>query len=494
MFSQDLTSPPATRVYYSVFVQSFYDSNGDGIGDIPGLTSKLDYLQQLGVQGLWLLPIHPSPTYHKYDVSDYYSIHPDYGTLNDYKKLVAEAHKRNMVILLDLVINHTSNRIKWFQEASKGPTNEYRDYYIWSEKKSDFAAEPFHWHAVRDSKGNQMPGPKYYGFFWWEMPDLNYDNKKVREEIFKISSFWLKDVGIDGFRMDAAKYIYPENQLNKNLQWWNEFRQEAQKIKKDVIIVGEVWGPAKEIAPYLKDGMTACFDFQLADSIRTSVKDEVDHQILKTWIQISNTYSKQKTMFEDATFLSNHDINRIMTDIGNKTAKGKVAASLLLTLPGNPFIYYGEEIGMLGEKPDEYIREPFLWNMEGADQGQTKWEIPYASNSQTVKPLFYQMEDPNSLYHFYQKLIRLRNDNLPLSKGGLEPYQQYNRKVVAFYRDYNNERFLVLINLSKDFQRIISPEGINDYKMVMSSHDVFKSGGSAIFLQPYSTFILKKTY
>jgi len=291
--------PPTlpTKVYYSVFVQSFYDSNADGIGDIRGLIYKLDYLKELGVQGLWLLPVHPSPTYHKYDVSDYYGIHPDYGTLDDYKDLVTEAHKRGITILLDLVINHTSNRIKWFQEASSNPSGKYRNWYLWSDKKADFSAEPFHWHAVRDSKGKQLAGPKYYGFFWWEMPDLNFDNPEVRSEMFNIANFWLKDIGIDGFRIDAAKYIYPENQQEKTIQWWKEFRQQAEKIKKDVVIVAEVWGPGKEIAPYLKDGMTACFNFQLADSIRLSLQEETDHYILQTWWQIRDLYKKQNNFY-----------------------------------------------------------------------------------------------------------------------------------------------------------------------------------------------------
>jgi glycosidase len=398
-----------------------------------------------------------------------------------------------MVVLLDLVINHTSNRIKWFREASKGPSNKYRDYYIWSDDTADFKAKPFHWHAVRDSRGQPLPGSKYYGFFWWEMPDLNFENLQVRREIFNIATFWMKNIGVDGFRLDAAKYIYPENQPEKNVQWWNEFRQEAQKIKKDVIIVGEVWGSAGEIAPFLKDGMTSCFNFQLSDSIRISLQEEKDHYVLQTWWQIRDIYTQQNQAFEDAIFLSNHDMNRIMTDIGNKTEKAKVAASLLLTLPGNPFIYYGEEIGMLGEKPDEFIREPFLWNMEGADKGQTHWEIPYSSSSQTVKPLKYQLEDPNSLYHFYRQLISLRNSSVPLNRGYFQPFIQYNRKVIAFYRGFDREKVLVMINLSKDMQRILSPEGIKDYQKLLGTHEVFKSGGETIFLQPYSVFVLQKT-
>jgi alpha-amylase len=484
---------PATRVYYSVFVQSFYDSNGDGIGDLRGLTSKLDYLKELGVQGLWLLPVHPSPSYHKYDVSDYYSIHPDYGTLNDYKILVKEAHKRNMVVLLDLVINHTSNRIKWFQEAAKGPSNKYRNYYIWSDNEADFKTEPYHWNAVRDANGKLLPGPKYYGFFWWEMPDLNFENPLVRQEVNRIAAFWMRDIGVDGFRLDAAKYLYPESQTEKNIQWWNEFHEQAMKIKKDVIIVGELWGGAKEIAPYLKNGMTACFNFQLADSIRISLQEEKDHYILQTWWQIRDIYLQQKQAFEDAIFLSNHDINRIMTDVGNNTGKAKIAAVLLLTLPGNPFIYYGEEIGMLGEKPDEYIREPFLWNIEGDDKGQTNWEKPYASSSQTVKPLKFQVEDPGSLYNCYKQLISVRNNSIALNHGSFQPFVQDNRKVIAYYRGFDNEKILILINLSKDMQRIESPPGILDYQVLFGTHPVFKAAAAAIVLQPYSAFILKNS-
>lgn len=494
LISQEMVPPtPPTRVFYSVFVQSFCDSNGDGIGDIPGLTSKLDYLKDLGIQGIWLLPVHPSPSYHKYDVADYYAIHPDYGTLDDYKTLLKEAHKRGMVVLLDLVINHTSNRVKWFQESAADPSGKYRKYYLWSDKKADFDADPFHWHAVRDAKEKPLPGPKYYGFFWWTMPDLNYDNQEVRQEILKISSFWLKDIGVDGFRIDAARYIYPEKHQDKTIEWWKEFRRHAQKIREDVMIVGEVWGPSKEIAPYLDKGMTSCFNFQLADSIRLSLKEEIDHYVLQTWWQIRDAYKKQDPNFEDAIFLTNHDMDRIMTDIGNNTEKGKAAAALLLTMPGNPYIYYGEEIGMLGQKPDEFIREPFLWNMEGEDKGQTTWERPFCSTSQTVKPLKYQIEDEGSLYNFYKKLINLRNSSEPLNHGGFQPFIQDNKKVIGYFRALGKETVLVLINLSKEIQRIKSLDSIGEYTQLLSTHNIFKSGGGAIFLQPYSVFILKKT-
>jgi len=490
--TQEVDKMPDTRVYYSVFVQSFYDSNGDGIGDLPGLTSRLDYLSDLGIKGLWLLPVHPSPSYHKYDVSDYYAIHPDYGTLGDYRSFVKEAHNRGMIVLLDLVINHTSNRIDWFRNASESPRSPYRDYYIWSDKQADFDAEPFHWHPVRDSNGKQTNGPRYYGFFWWEMPDLNFDNRKVREEILKIASFWLQDVGVDGFRMDAAQYIYPEDQKDKTLAWWTEFGKEVRKMKEDAIIIGEVWGSSSDIAPYLSDRMTACFNLQLADTIRISLQEEKDHGILQTWRKIHENYEENNPGYQDAILLSNHDMNRIMTELGRNNDKAKLAASLLLTLPGNPFIYYGEEIGMLGEKPDEYIREPFLWNIAGEDQGQTRWEIPYASTPEIVKPLAFQTDDPKSIYNHYKTLIRIRNNSPALSNGMLKPLVLDNKKVIGFIRVYQAEVIMVLLNLTGQMQQITAPHGISGYNLLFGSHPVFKSGGNIVYLQPWSTFILKQ--
>ncbi len=483
-----------TRVYYSVFVQSFCDSNGDGIGDLPGLTSKLDYLKELGIGGLWLLPVHPSPTYHKYDVTDYLSIHPDYGTLNDYKSLVDEAHKRGMVVLLDLVVNHTSNRHPWFEKAVKSPSSPYRNYYIWSENQNDFETNPWQWHKIRDSKGNVLGGPRYYGFFWWEMPDLNFNNPKVRQEIIRIAEFWLKNTGIDGFRLDAARHIYDSKHSGQNIQWWNEFGEAIRKIRKDAFIVGEVWDIHDTIAPYLKKGLSACFNFQLSDSIRKSLAEEKDHHILQTWWRINDAYRKENPRYQDAIFLTNHDMTRIMSEVKNNPGKAKVAASLLLTLPGNPFIYYGEEIGMLGDKPDEFIREPFLWNIEGEDKGQTYWEIPYASSSNTVKPLIYQKDDPHSLYSTYKGLIRCRNESPALQTGWLQPLKPDNQNVIAFIRSVDRESVMVLINLSGQIQKITLSQGIDSFKMVFGSHNTFKHGSGTIFLQPWSTFILKQNH
>ncbi len=486
-----IPDPRSTRVFYSVFVQSFCDSNGDGIGDIPGLISKLDYLQDLGVGGLWLLPVHPSQSYHKYDVSDYRGIHPDYGTLDDYRLLVREAHQRGMVILLDLVINHTSNRHPWFENAASGKRSPFRNYYVWTGDTSQINKDRHHWHQVRGTDGIKKGGDRYYGFFWWEMPDLNFDEPAVRREIISIGNFWLDEIGIDGFRLDAAKYIYPEDQLNKTLAWWNEFRKELSREGKDPWIVGEIWGGTSEVAPYLKNGIDAGFNFELSDTIIASLKSGTDHGILQTWSKSNRQYTLTQPSHDDAIFLTNHDMNRIMTQLDGNMEKAFSAASLLLTLPGNPFIYYGEEIGMLGEKPDEYIREPFLWNLEGSDPGQTTWQKPWKSSSKTVKPLFFQMDDPKSLFNHYRSLAGLRNENTALHKGWTNPILTGNNNVVSFIREAPHERVLVLINLSDQIEKTMVPANFRTEKMLYSTHPVFKRSANEAYLQPYSTFIIK---
>jgi len=252
-------------VTYEIFIQSFYDSDGDSIGDFTGMTQKLNYLQNLGVKGVWLMPMMPSPSYHKYDVTDYRSTHPDYGTLEQFKDFINEAHQRDIKVVIDFVVNHTGADHPWFLESKKGPESEFRDYYVWR-KREDILEEIekketsldsdniTQWHAA---EGNEE---LYYGFFWGGMPDLNYDNPAVRKEIFDAGKFWLSEVGVDGFRLDAAKHIFPDDRPEDNHNFWIEFRSEMEKVKPDVYLVGEVWSDAQTVAPYLK-GLPAAFNF-----------------------------------------------------------------------------------------------------------------------------------------------------------------------------------------------------------------------------------------
>jgi len=477
-------------VFYSVFLQSFYDSNGDGIGDINGLRQKLDYLKELGIGGIWLLPIHPSPTYHKYDVADYYGIHTDYGTMDDFKQLVKEVHEKDMKIIIDLVVNHTSDQHEWFQKALKGD-EKYMDYYVWTDDKKIITKEENHWHEPKSEVSNELKGKKYYGFFWHEMPDLNYDNPNVREEIKNIGKFWLSEIGIDGFRLDAIRFIYPENEMGKNHAWWREFRTAMDEVNPDFFMVAEIWGEDTIIAPFLKHGVHAGFNFDVSFKIIASIKDGHDKGIIEKLIEARKLYNKTDADFHDAVFLTNHDQNRILTEFKGNADLAKVAAAILLSLPGTPFIYYGEEIGMLGMKPDEYIREPFLWNLPGKDPGQTSWIEPKYTKPETVPPLELQRKIRRGMFQHYQELIMLRNNSDALTLGDIKFVDLENDAIVAYERFFKNERILVLHNISEEEQIIDIPRdylGFN--KLIFSSQQKVQRKGLKLLIDKHSSIMI----
>ncbi len=442
-------------VYYEVFVHSFCDSNQDGIGDINGLMTKLDYIQDLGVNGIWLMPIMPSPSYHKYDVTDYKGIHPDYGTKEDFQHFVNEAHNRNLKVIIDLIVNHVSAKHPWFVQATENREGPYRDYFIWADKdsiKDEIAKKEItldsdnitQWHPVNGDEKDEH----YYGFFNSDMPDLNFDNLAVRNEFVEIGKYWLEEMKVDGFRLDAAKHIYPDDRAEDNHAFWIWFRSEMEKIKRDVYMVGEVWSPAKEVAPYLK-GIPALFNFDLGVAIIKAVNAEKDTtSLVKTYKKIVDYYQGITPEYIDATFLTNHDQNRILSELDGDINKLKIATAILMTLPGTPYIYYGEEIGMLGIKPDEHIREPFLWDVEGANPKQTSWIKPKYSTDQTVTPLSIQQQDEESIYNYYKNLIRIRNSSRALSYGALKFTTLNKKEIISFMRTFEDESLLVIHNIS----------------------------------------------
>ncbi len=244
-------SPVQTKkdglIFYEVFVRSFYDSNGDGIGDINGLAEKLPYIKSLGVNAIWLMPIFESPSYHGYDVTNYYKVNPDYGTNEDFVNFIKKAHKMGIKVIIDMMINHTSSKHPWFIEASSNKNSKYRNYYIWATPNTNLD-EP----SELGTRQWYKKGDSYYNaIFWSEMPDLNFDNKAVREEMKKIAKFWLEK-GVDGFRLDAAKHIYPLSREKDTLLWWEEYAKFCRSIKKDVYLVAEVWDSPQRIAQYAK--------------------------------------------------------------------------------------------------------------------------------------------------------------------------------------------------------------------------------------------------
>lgn len=483
-------------VSYEIFVQSFCDSDNNGIGDIKGMTSKLDYLDDLGVEAIWLMPINPSPSYHKYDVTDYYGIHPDYGTMEDFKEFMAEAHKRGIKVVMDLVINHSGSDHPWFKAASSDPKSPYRDYYVWAHNTDPrtrgegktTGADSYntrHWHAV---EGDDY---KYFGYFWGGMPDLNFDNQKLREEIYKVGRYWLNEIGVDGFRLDAARHIFPNEREQDNHGFWQEFKAEMQKAKPDVYLVGEVWAEAETVAPYTK-GLPALFNFEMSWAILRALKNGNGDSLAIKHAEVIDLYKKHNPDFIDATILSNHDQNRIMSEVGGDMQKAKLAAALLFTLPGSPYIYYGEEIGMKGKKPDEEIREPFLWDVKEKDECRTSWMTPKNSTEQTVAPVAVQKADKGSILNHYKSLISLRNSSKPLTYGTIEPVTLDNKAISAFTRTHEGESVLVLHNLSGTAATVTLPATVENYSSSIFQNNNAKLEKKIVLLPAYSTLVLRK--
>ncbi len=485
---QNKASDWPKSVTYEIFVQSFADSNDDGIGDFKGMTSKLEYLHDLGIEAVWLMPIHPSSSYHKYNVDDYYDVHPDYGTIQDFKNFINEAHKRGIHVVIDLVINHSGRNNFWFKEALKDQHIKYWDYYVWAHKDDPQVLPPEgqKWSNWRTVRGSDY---LYFAFFDGSMPDLNYDNPKLRQEIFNIGKFWLTEMNVDGFRLDAARHIYPDERAKDSHKWWEYFLQEMRKIKKDVYIVGEVWADFKTAAPYLK-GIPALFDFDMGTAIIKAINEGKGGQLATMHKEIIDAYRAVNPDYIDNTFLTNHDQDRILSSVGDNIEKAKLAASILLTLPGSPYIYYGEEIGMKGRKPDEYIREPFIWDLKSKDDTRTTWEEPRFSTESAVIPLSVQIADENSIFNHYKGLIRLRNSSPALTSGNLEAVAISNPAISAFTRSDEKQALLVLHNLSGERQVIKLTSNLAAFESVFYSNRDAQIKNRQVEMQGYSTIVL----
>ena len=493
-------------VKYEIFVMSYADGDGDGKGDFKGLTAKLDEIQELGVNGIWLMPIMPSDTYHKYHVTDYKNIDPDYGTIEDFKKFIDEAHKRNIKVITDFVINHTGNNHPWFLEASRDERSPYRDYYVWADKDS-IKDQLFKKVRTLDSDnirkwhppGNDTTKEHYYGYFNGLCPDLNLDNPAVRDEIVGIAKFWLQEIKVDGFRMDAAKHIFPDERATDNHNFWVWFKEEMEKIKPDVYLVGEVWSDARDVAPYLQ-GLPSLFNFDLGYAITDVAKAGRDSiGLVRRYKEIRDFYTSVTDKYLDATFIKNHDQTRLLSELQGDINKNKVAAALLLTMPGTPYIYYGEELGMLGDKlstyedqfgPDAFVREPYVWDIARADVMQTSWETPRYSTDETVVPYNQQQKDPGSLLNFYKKLITFRNSSRPLTYGDIQPAGTHIEEVVSFKRTYQNEEIMVLHNISDVEISVPLEEGFGE--IVFSTVAEVNIDTEVIALPAFSTVILNR--
>ncbi|WP_049629070.1 alpha-amylase family glycosyl hydrolase [Cellvibrio sp. pealriver] len=442
-------------IFYEIWPRSFYDADGDGSGDFQGMTSKLDYLKSLGVNGIWLTPVFEAPSYHGYDFQDFYNVEADYGTMADFEHFIQQAHARDMKVILDLVLNHISDKHEWFiKSANKEPG--YEDYFIWRDERPQSGwgqpwssesnpAAVWHWNDTRKAY--------YYGAFGGSQPDLNLTKQVVIDELNKLATFWLEK-GVDGFRLDAVRYAVEEGgyplqaDTQGTIDYWTIFSQHVKSIKPDAMLVAEAWADLKTVGRYRNEGkgLDSAFDFDfgnvIIDILNPAVKQSADFGTLgnstlqqnreNLWANL-NARKAAAPLHYFSPFLTNHDQNRIMLSLNNDFAKAKIAASLLMTTPGPLYLYYGEEIGVSQYKTgdDQYRRAIMQWSEEDSagfnSSGefwldQAKW-FPWMQNHQgwfanywktlqgTGVSVAAQAQDPSSLLNHYKRLISVRNSN-----------------------------------------------------------------------------------
>ncbi len=440
------------RNYYEIFVYSFCDSDGDGIGDFNGVTEKLDYIKDMGFNGIWLMPIMPSTTYHKYDVVDYCDTDPQYGTIEDFKNLINEAHNRGIRVIIDFVMNHSSSQNPWFLEACSylktlGEDEEpdasvcpYVDYY--------------HFSKVGKDGYRQVSGTDWYyeGVFDYIMPDLNLESEALRAEFEKIADFWI-DLGVDGFRMDAALH-YEEDDTAFNDEVLNWFYNYCLTKNPDFYMVSEVWAAQTTIADYYASLTPSMFNFAACGAegpiIKAARSGKNASKFVDAMISYQNTYSQKNPDYIDAPFLSNHDQVRVANSLPGDNSKLKLAAGLLLTMSGNPFVYYGEEIGMqsTGQK-DENKRLPMVWSLTD-DTGMTTGPQGSDKSFQSVSAgVDEQEQDENSLLNFYKRGLRIRNENPEIARGTIEKVSSLcNSSQAAITKTYDGSTIGIVYNTS----------------------------------------------
>lgn len=450
------------RNYYEIFVASFCDSDGDGMGDIKGLISKLDYINDgdpstdtdLGCNGIWLMPICPSPSYHKYDVLDYCDIDEDYGTLEDFKQLIAECDKRGIKVVVDLVINHSSVGHEWFKQARDYLQNlpegqepnpaecKYVDYYTF--KKGEQVGQYY-----------KVGGSEYYyeATFSSNMPELNLANQDLRKDLEDVMKFWL-DLGVGGFRLDAAKEYYsgePEKS-NEVLAWLDAY---VKSVNPDAYIVAETW--TLDYDRYLESGIDSAFDFGYTefDSIIPSVvHNNIPSYSGSYFADCMLTSQEKAAKYEgaiEAVFIGNHDLNRIANTLAFDSNKIKFAHGLLSIMSGSTFIYYGDEIGMGGSGADENKRSPMIWSTtdtEGMTNGPANMDDTYVIMK--FDSVEEQLNDDTSILSYVKEAMKLRNIFPEIARGTIEKLTEVeDTDICAISKTYNESKIIILANTDK---------------------------------------------
>lgn len=440
------------RIYYHIFVGSFSDSNGDGVGDLRGIINRFDYLNDgndnsgvsLGVEGIWLSPIFLSPSYHKYDTTDYYQIDPKFGTMEDLKELIELCHSRNVQIILDLVINHSSRGNKWFQSfvnahCNNDPADPYYDFYTWADEKPAGAT----YYPISGTS-------QYYeGNFSSEMPELNFDNEAVRQAMVDLAKFYL-DMGVDGFRFDAAKYIYYGDHVSSTA-FWDWYMAQLRAIKPDIYTVAEVWDGDAITFPYFSS--TNCFNFSMSQTAG-KIAGTAKGGNVNSFVNYVDSYIKNIQAYRSdammVTFIANHDTDRAGGYLTVASGDAYVAANLSILLPGSSFIYYGEEIGMLGSRgganTDANRRLAMLWGDDDTIKNPVGTTYKAEQIHGTVKD---QLPDGNSLYNHYKKLISIRKANPEIAYGAFSPLAT-DGKYGGYLCTYEGKTVMVLHNTSTE--------------------------------------------
>lgn len=501
-------------VYYNIFVRAFADSDGDGIGDFNGITAKLDYLNDgddsttsdLGVTGIWLMPIYPSHSYHGYDVDDYYAVNPQYGTMADFENLVAECNKRGISVILDMTVNHSSTYNQWFQK-SRNPSSPEHNWYHWiTPETKGFSINHKYWNHALWNEDPVYKGNYYCGLFGDHMPDFNLECPEVREEFKKVMKFWL-DKGVNGFRYDAAGHVFNAVKVNPGVnpsesanQFFEELIAFNKSVKPESYSVGEVWENASVRAVYAK-GLGSDFHFEMGDKIITMVRNSNDgNNRYANGIQMELEQLRNEAPgYVDAPFLINHDTARQGHMV--RTVEGqKACAALYLLTEGVPFMYYGEEIAMASSSADETKRTPMVWDITDAETGkpadslQTTWE-PDKYNKNTI-PVSLQQKDDNSLLNYYKRLIRLRLAHSALYEGKFTAEETGKRDISSWRMESESEWAFVVTNIAETEQTVILNEQYADYEIAFRSSAALKAKFAKksvkLVIPPKETVVLTK--
>ena len=501
LLRSDFVCEDNNRVFYEIFVGSFSDSDGDGTGDLRGIINRMDYLndgdpnsgRSLGIEGIWLTPIFSSPSYHKYDVTDYYTVDPAFGSADDLKELCELCEARNVKLILDLPINHTGALNKWFSEfktahRAGNTASERYDFYTWCAGRENIPAG----RSFRQIDGTD----DYYECnFSGDMPELNFDSASVRAETLAIAKYWL-DLGVDGFRFDAVKYVYYGDH-GSSADFWQWYVDELRALKDDIYLVGEVWDSDGVTDVYY--GALNCFDFTVAQAEGLIAKAAAGSGVNNLTSYTEGYLGRVRALRSDATivpFIANHDMDRAAGFLPVTNGRMKMAANLYLLGPGSPFLYYGEELGIKGSRggsnTDANRRLAMLWG-----DGDTVSDPPgadYPASKQTAAPAAEQIADANSLYTYYKTLLMIRHANPEIARGEYTAVRSES-KVGGFVSAYRGQAVCVLHNATLDEQSFdLSSLTGHDFTVIAAAIGQGDAAldGSVLTLGPQTSVVLRE--